>query len=388
MRKSAWFACFGLVLALLALAPGPAFADKTVFMSDLHMNLDAPYSWLDKHISDAAAFLGDVNTRSDVNELVILGDLLDEWVYPMGDDPLASQFDKILSTGKNSELVGNLQAVCSNPNIEVSYVTGNHDMLSFEQANQSIIKSYFPEMSIISDDPGLGRMTWDDVIMAEHGHRYCLFNAPDTWSRSDGHLPLGYFITRAVADRTGTNVSDYDSYDLLAEQITKHGLVDELPKLVYEGVALYTGHHLNSVNHVDGLDSFSYNPTVEQVASTYAEIMAQWPNRQDIVSNLEAAINDMGTLLGAAIHQFNNPTGIDFTPRIILFGHTHNPVFYEFDTNGGQIYVNTGTWIDKKKYSSYVEVETTQVGSGKTYDVSLWYYGETIPRHQGSITVE
>ena len=56
-------------------------------------------------------------------------------------------------------------------------------------------------MTIVSDPPGLGAYAKDDVIWAEHGHRYCLFNAPDTWSRPGGHLPLGYFITRLAASK-------------------------------------------------------------------------------------------------------------------------------------------------------------------------------------------
>jgi hypothetical protein len=66
--------------------PRTAYAggrNKLVFISDLHMNVVGPYSWLDKHAVNLAQFLNTVNARDDVAELVILGDLLDDWVAPV-----------------------------------------------------------------------------------------------------------------------------------------------------------------------------------------------------------------------------------------------------------------------------------------------------------------
>ena len=57
---------------------GGAERNRLIFISDLHMNVDANYSWLVNHAPSAAQFLSDVNTREDVAELVILGDLLDD----------------------------------------------------------------------------------------------------------------------------------------------------------------------------------------------------------------------------------------------------------------------------------------------------------------------
>jgi hypothetical protein len=50
------------------------------------------------------------------------------------------------------------------------------------------------------------------------------------------------------------------------------------------------------------------------------------------------------------------------------------------------IYVNTGTWIDKKDIT-WVEIEINDTGSNqKVYKVELWYHGEGTPRHSGAIT--
>ena len=377
-----------LCLAFWLCLAFPAFAadGKVVFMSDLHMNLDAPYSWLDENIGDVADFINRTSQRSDVSEFVILGDLLDDWVYPMTSQPYTDAFYQILNTEKNGPIVSALQNICANEEIRVTYVTGNHDMLSFEEENKAVIQSFFPEMEIVSNDPGLGYVSWDDVALAEHGHRYCLFNAPDTWSRAGGHLPLGYFITRAVADNTGANAQDLHTPDLLANFIAEHGLVDELPKLVYEAVALYTGHHLASATWMNGLDNYDNNPLVSQVADTYAEIMAQWDKRQNTVDNIMAAIDDMGTLYGAALHLFNNTTEYGFTPRVVIMGHTHKAAFSRLSHPQSSIYANTGTWIDGKD-CTWVELDV-QSGDGWTdYGVSLWYYNEAASRHEGTVRV-
>ena len=377
-----------ICLAVLTCAVCPALASdgKVVFMSDLHMNLDGPYSWLDEHIGDVADFINQTSQRSDVGEFVILGDLLDEWVYPMTSQPYSDAFHQILNTEKNGPIVSALQNICSNENIKVTYVTGNHDMLSFEQDNKSVIQSFFPEMEIVSEDPGLGNVSWDDVVLAEHGHRYCLFNAPDTWSRVGGHLPLGYFITRAVADHTGANAQDLHTPDLLASFIAKHGLGDELPKLVYEAVALYTGHHLASATWMNGLDNYDTNPLVSRVADTYAEIMAKWDQRQNTVDSILAAIDDMGSLYGAALNLFNDSTVYGFTPQIVIMGHTHRAAFMQASHPKETIYANTGTWIDGKD-CTWVELDM-ESGDGFTdYEVSLWYYDEASPRHEATVRV-
>ena len=150
--------------------------NKLVFISDLHMNVGGTYSWLVKHAVDLARFLTDLNKRDDVAELIILGDLLDDWVCPVTHIP--QTFSDVLSANMDNGVVPALQEICRNPEIDVTYVTGNHDMLSFQRENKAVISETFPDLHIISDTPGLGAYTRDNIIWAEHGHRYTLFNAP------------------------------------------------------------------------------------------------------------------------------------------------------------------------------------------------------------------
>ncbi|MFH1080425.1 MAG: metallophosphoesterase [Pseudomonadota bacterium] len=401
----------GLGIIPTLITPRTAHAagrNKLVFISDLHMNVDGTYSWLVKHAIDLARFLNNVNTRDDVAELIILGDLLDDWVSPVKYTP--QTFADILAANYNNGVVPALQEVCRNPDIAVTYVVGNHDMLSFEPQNRQVIAETFPGMTIISDSPGLGAYyTEDKVIWAEHGHRYTLFNAPDTWSRSGGHLPMGYFISRLAASKSLTSGQVYTTPDLLdlfvksPDEVSKYlrqsgyngevgNIVDDAFIIaVFNAIALWSGHRPWDKFTMDHLDNYSSNPSVEDIAFTYDTIFSGWPSRQDIVDHSEAVLNDLGHLSSAANLLFEMPDRIKdlypFTPRIVLFGHTHQAAFQYHSGEVETIYANTGTWIDKKPMT-WVEIEINDGNSGRRhYTVSLWFYGENSPKQSGTVSV-
>ena len=123
---------------------------------------------------DLANFITDVENRDDVAEVVILGDLVDQWVAPVKNTP--NTFVDVLTAGNNAAIVAALQELCANPNVKVTYVAGNHDMLSFEEQNKETLTTTFPGIRIISESPGMGAYTKNQVIWAEHGHRYTMFN--------------------------------------------------------------------------------------------------------------------------------------------------------------------------------------------------------------------
>ena len=393
------------------ITPRKAYAggrNKLVFISDLHMNVDGSYSWLVKHASNLATFLNTVNGRSDVAELIVLGDLLDDWVSPIAYTP--QTFADILGASNNAAVVAALQGICDNPEIAVTYVTGNHDMLSFDSQNKMVIADTFPGMTILSDSPGLGAYTRDNVIWAEHGHRYCLFNAPDVWSRSNGHLPLGYFISRLAASKSVSSGQLYTTPDVLDrfvkspsevnaylnqggyEEVAGNIIDDALIIAVFNAIAIWSGNWPWSTFTMNGLDDYAGTPSVEEVAFAYDTIFSGWPDRQDIVNHYDAVWDDLGHLSGPANLLFEMPEQIKdlypFTPRIVLFGHTHQAAFqYHHSGEVETIYANTGTWIDGKPMT-WVEIEIDDGGSGqRNYTVSLWYNGESEPRYSGTLTV-
>ena len=383
--------------------------NKLVFISDLHMNVDGTYSWLVKHAPDLARFLNNLNQRDDVAELIILGDLLDDWVCPVAYTP--QTFSDVLSANYSNGVVPALQAICNNSNIDVTYVTGNHDMLSFKSENKDVIFHAFPNMNIISNSPGLGAYTKDNIIWAEHGHRYTLFNAPDIWSRSGGHLPLGYFISRFAASKSLSEGRVYTTPEVLdlfisspsevQEYFTQAGYTDTpgsviddaLIIAVFNAIGLWSGNGPLSQFNMNKLDGFTDDPMVETIAFMYDAIFSGWPSRQNIVSHYEAVFNELGHLNSAANLLFKMPERISdlypFTPRIILFGHTHEAAFQYHSDDVETIYVNTGTWIDKKPNMTWAEIEMVDGPSGqRDYTVSLWFYDEQTPRHSDTISVQ
>lgn len=154
-----------MFLTLCSSAPLPARAEDRntlVFMSDLHMNIDSSYVWLKTNAPALASFINRVNEREDVAELIILGDMLDDWIETVENAP--HTFEDILVSSNNADIVAALRAVCGNTNITVTYVAGNHDMLTFEDANKTTITNVIPGLNIISDAPGLGAYTDGNII--------------------------------------------------------------------------------------------------------------------------------------------------------------------------------------------------------------------------------
>jgi len=122
----------------------------------MHMNVDGNYSWLVDHTDDLANFLTDVENRDDVAEMVILGDLVDQWVAPVKTRPtLRRCAGGQQQCGDRGRLT---KALCqSEPQ---SYLCGgNHDMLSFEEQNKETLTTAFPGLQVISKSPGMGAYT-------------------------------------------------------------------------------------------------------------------------------------------------------------------------------------------------------------------------------------
>src|SRR6266567_9430821 len=106
---------------------------KRIFISDIHMGDDRSmlnqthYGWFVNNIPILAQFLDDQLHSDDVSEVIILGDLFDEWVIPVNLDPLTS-YDTICNNPKNAPVITKLQALAASKDIRLSYVPGNHDM--------------------------------------------------------------------------------------------------------------------------------------------------------------------------------------------------------------------------------------------------------------------
>lgn len=139
-----------------------------------------------------------------------------------------------------------------------------------------------------------------------------------------------------------------------------------------------------------GVDAFVGDPFIGGIGLTYDTILSGWSSRRNIVSGGEALRNDI-SFNGAANLLFQMPDHIKdlypFTPRIVLFGHTHEAAFQYTGGETETIYANAGTWVDSKPMT-WVEVEISDaVGGGRDYTVELWFDGEASPRHAGTLNI-
>ncbi len=258
----------------------------------------------------------------------------------------------------------------------MTYVPGNHDLL----INSKDIQSIIPGVSEARDVKGLGAYTPEDFpeIIIEHGHRYNFYCAPDPSNRSitqtDSILPPGYFFTRIA---TSSVIQGRLKRDISLPSVNKNELgEDQYHYFLYWNVwkGLITDfpvkEELNEKVINTGIDGFTdfyaindilpyQNPENNYIdLNLYKGIIETWDERQNknlvpIKIPIEEAITK-GTLASHLDDQssnqyFDNP---DSDKKIVIFGHSHEArVIKSFNKKQEKnIYVNSGTWIDKNKY--------------------------------------
>jgi hypothetical protein len=158
----------------------------------------------EKETQEFATFLKSINDPQKVKEVVLLGDLMDDWVYPVDVEPPSLQ--AILKAPINKAIMREFKNLAKNEEISVLYLPGNHDM----GVNQALLTKNFPGPPGSPDPSGIrlgGTAQHNSVyrtsrLRAEHGSAYAMFNAPDTINNPGTRLPLGYFIGRVVATKT------------------------------------------------------------------------------------------------------------------------------------------------------------------------------------------
>ena len=190
----------------------PNTAKKKIFISDIHLGDDRsmgkttaypypyPYVWFKDNIGILSKFL-DEQAKSDVDQVVILGDLFDRWIIPTDEVPL-TDFQAIYNNPDNEPVITALKKLAENH--KLTYVPGNHDMIFGEKewaVNQEFMASKFPGIEypgiIDKDDPTKTHATYESgTVVGEHGNYYTIFNAPEARMDQPSFLPLGYFISR------------------------------------------------------------------------------------------------------------------------------------------------------------------------------------------------
>ena len=311
---------------------------------------------------------------SDIDELVIAGDMLDKWFiptsYPSHTD-LRVFFTQVAAN--NASIMAAFEKLIQN-DVKVTYVPGNHDLLLDAETLSELI----PGINQARDVNGLGTYYTGvhSEIVIEHGHRYDTFCAPDTLSNKQitgdypSILPPGYFFTRIAA----TSVSEgktgdqkrlpqveapskenldqtyaYAYYKIWQWAMTTFPIRADFNKKVIE--VLVNGYD-NSFSLSDLMPTNQADGSISAVL--YANAQRRWDEVQE--NNGVAAKNpyDQATL-GAIDHSFFDEQApkqyfdLDSTVDVVVFGHSHVPVLNRFQKgyNKEKVYANSGTWIDE-----------------------------------------
>jgi UDP-2,3-diacylglucosamine pyrophosphatase LpxH len=348
-----------------------------VIISDLHLGADLAYAECKNNLPSLEKLLKQINAAPDVNELVIAGDLIDEWFVPATTDTYRGKdqadFVRRIATA-NKGVFDAINSIIQAGNIRVTYVPGNHD-LTITAAN---IESILPGINQ-ARDAVLGLGTYSPVdypaIAIEHGHRYNFFCAPDPISNQNiapgTIMPPGYFFTRIAAlyviqnrpkpmdtlPVITQNISGGESQDLLYRYWKKWALTIKMfplqnrfnEAIILTNINGFTGNY--SVNDVVPYQS---SPGGLISVNLYNGIQDHWEARQTLnnvpihittAEAIDSVISSTETDHQAILQYFMNPAS---DKRIVVFGHTHEPkmVASENLNNKRCIYANSGTWID------------------------------------------
>jgi len=361
-------------------APSP---DKRIFINDIHMGDERsmkpspqhsyPYGWLNRNIIKLTNFLRNQLDAQDVGQVVILGDLFDQWVIPTDFDPL-ERLDSICSNPANKGIINNLKALAGRS--KLSYVPGNHDMSACPKdipIVKEFIKATLPGINFICKDDQPTGVYREGKLVAEHGNMYCLFNAPDTWTNPDLFLPLGYFISRVVAYKVAQTGQPENYLDVLCKFILKFKSKPNFIHDLFLAVAEDAGLNQNDKIDMGNISGFGPVITIDEVANKYMHLIQNWDNTHDKIDSMGAIEGDSLGLLWAAYKVY---LSTDPDINIVIFGHTHawkNEDPYPFlDENDQEndssfpsqpckaIYANCGTWIDSINLCTYVETEADE----------------------------
>lgn len=392
-----------------------------ICVSDIHAGdartIAGGYSGFVKYTDALVSLLNQIRLSPNVKELVLNGDVFDEWIGPMQNDPLNGMtesgfLDSIAAA--NPTMIDAINNIIKDGQIKVTYIPGNHDMLvTAEDINRT-----FPGISQARDAQGLGAYTPADhpEIIMEHGNRYEFFDSPDPVSnrsitQTESILPCGFFSTRVAYSSMIEKLSTLGSIPTITVNTEdKSQLLYYLYWKVWDSLLTYkpVSEGLNDKvlkTGIDGYkDTYAINDAIPYNSNgngpldmnLFKNVGDTWEERQtknlvQVKSEAKEAINDFAEGIAtmdfsafdeqAITQYFHNEAS---NKRIVIFGHSHiaciKPSFNR--TQEKTIYANSGTWQDNAgdphfSYMTFVVI-TPQKSSDSTPEfVTLYQYSQS-----------
>ena len=398
--------------------------NKIVIISDLHLGA-GPYAECKENLPYLAEFLKEIKNSDGVKELVIAGDLVDEWFIPAGIEAYdgQTQIDFARRLADSNKIVfDELNEIMANTDILVTYVPGNHDLAIEEQSIESIL----PGINQARDEGLLGLGTYypkgHPNIAIEHSHRYNFFCAPDMISNQDVApgtiMPPGYFFTRiaaqSVVEGNFGKHKDTLSIDLSLVKTTEQQLMLEYWMIWAWTVGTFTlNEELDYTFIKTNQNFFTGNYAVNDLVpvqkdngdfevNLYKEICdeANWETRQTnnnvpvhlpLLDAIKYSNKAGQTDKMAQVEYFDNP---ESDVRIVVFGHNHRDTLITTQNHNGEsaIYANSGTWIDQtsvqKKTANFVIItpqDDSDTSTETLVEVYNYINGKLTKEQSGSV---
>jgi UDP-2,3-diacylglucosamine pyrophosphatase LpxH len=360
--------------------PGNAAANNTrsqiVVVSDIHLGIDDAFTENKQNRQALVDFLTLIRTSPNVKELVIAGDLIDEWFIPMTYVTPSSEAALVDAIAANNQtVVDALNQIIKDGAIKVTYTPGNHDILVTADDMQRIC----PGINQARDNTqGLGTYVTgaNSEIAIEHGHRQNFFCAPDPISNRNitnnntSVLPPGYFFTRIA---TSSVVEGHPATSNTFPAITANEKdPSQLGYYLYAKIwqAILSGLPVKESltdkvikTNIDGFtQDYAINDLIPQQdpqtgifdVTLFKGVQDTWDQRQDL-AGVKIKIPVAEAIVKSADANFTDSQAkkqffdLDVSKRIVVFGHTHVVRNLPFTNLEGKptIYANSGTWIDK-----------------------------------------
>ena len=369
--------------------------NSIICISDIHMGdpraVALGYCWFSKNEAALESLLNAVLISPQVKQLVILGDLFDEWVIPYRISPFDPQaginnprdyFFSIANSATNINVISKLKAIASSGTIQLIYIPGNHDML----LTQEILQEIIPGITWQGDSTGLGHYSPLSEIIMEHGHRYDFFNCPQPLSNPGHVLPPGYFISRLDAEGLMEQGSHkYKDAKSAKDQV--EFFTAWTAAFTYLEVKYSLTVAADSVNILmGGIDNYSNPFSFNGARDMFdANIENAWPSteiRNDVpvtMPVLMAILDGSIDLSLTAAYEYMQPTAPKLF-KMVVFGHTHNPMLKVYPP-GKQytgIYANTGSWVNaelcNKPVRTFLVIKPAEWTGSDLDVVSLFQY--------------
>lgn len=368
-------------------------------ISDIHLgdqrSHDRHYSWFGKNADALSNYLSFVKNHPNIKQLVIQGDLFDEWLIPYSVKPFdsalgitnsAAFYRAIADAPVNKPIIDKFREIALSGEIDVVYVPGNHDML----ITQDIVEELIPGIIWKSDAPGLGKYQPVDEILLEHGHRYDFFNCPQPLVNHGHMLPPGYFVSRLYASGMASAPpnSTKNISSTSGTQFSTAWTLAFIYTMAHFNLDADTVHMDSAMVQMTGIDNyvvpfsfsgayFMYNSNIEE-----SWMQTQTGNMVPYPMNVFLALLNGEYIYGAALYEyltdfFGNP------PKIISWGHSHKPDINVFPSQSFYtgIYANSGSWIDPdqttEKTRTFLIINPGKWSGSKLDVVSLYQYNPT-----------